>query len=139
MPAYATREQFEAYVEGWSTTNPAALDRLLERASRDVDALLGARVPYATGAFAGFKIDPGLLLEWERDALARATCAQAEYRFTVGEEDMASGQGAGRVSGPDFSVEVPAAGAGGRRRFGPKVATELDSITHLRILTARVR
>jgi hypothetical protein len=34
MPAYATRDDFEAYVEGWETTNPAALDRLLATSTK---------------------------------------------------------------------------------------------------------
>jgi hypothetical protein len=139
MPAYATRDDFEAYVEGWETTNPAALDRLLERASRDIDQALGPRAVYTAGTYTGWKLDPTVLQSWEREALARATCAQAEYRFETGERDLVTGEGGDSVSGPDFSITRPATMGGGRPRYGAKVAGELDAIAHLRVLTARMR
>lgn len=39
MPTYAQQADFENYVEGWTTTNVAALNRLLQRAENDVDKL----------------------------------------------------------------------------------------------------
>lgn len=141
MPAYATQAEFEAYAEayidGWPG-DPAALDRLLERASRDVDALLGPRYPITDGTFEGFKLDPSALRDWEAKALSRATCAQAEYRATLGEEEFAKFGTGGTVSGPDFSVSGPTSSAGGRPRVGPKVRDELSIINHLRVTTARV-
>jgi hypothetical protein len=141
MATYATIADFEEYVEGWTTTNPDALERLLERAERDIDALLG---PRPVDPDTGLKLDPPRLAAWERTALARATCAQAEYRFHAGETAWAGGTvagGGGRVQGPDFSYDLPANGAAGApgARVSPKVATELAPIAHLRVLTAAIR
>lgn len=140
MSQYATQAEFEAYVEGWVTENADALNRLLEAASRDIDVLLGPRRTLADGAFAGMKLDPGALRDWEAAALSRATCAQAEYRADIGPVEWAAAGGGGRVKGPDFEVERPTGAiAGDRPRVGPKVATELEPIAHLRVLTANVR
>jgi hypothetical protein len=141
MSSYATAKQFEAYVEGWVTTDEDALARLLERATRDVDVLLGARATLRSGDYAGHKIDPTRLATWEQEALARATCAQAEYRYELGEAALvgAGSEGAKRVKGPDFEVEYPAGPGGGRQRFGGKVANELEPIRHLIPTTARLR
>jgi hypothetical protein len=118
MPTYAQASDLEAYVEGWVTDNPAAVDRLLERAERDID--------YAAGAWPiadpvnGLKFVPGSLAAWQTKALVRATCAQAEYRFEMGEEFMVKAQHA-RVQGPDFA-------AWGRLPYiGPKALRELVS------------
>jgi hypothetical protein len=45
MATYATQADFELYVEGWVTTDAAALERLLLRAERDVDRLLPHYTP----------------------------------------------------------------------------------------------
>jgi hypothetical protein len=137
MAAYATNAEFEAYVEGWTTTNGAALTRLLERASRDIDALMGPRRILTTGTYAGLKYDPTKLADAYADALSRATCAQAEYRFAIGEEEFAQHGTAGRVKGPDFEVELAKGSSGGRPRIGPKVAVELEPLLPFRRLTAR--
>lgn len=138
MPAYATRGAFEAYVEGWSTGDPAALDRLLERASRDVDYLLGPRPALTTGTFAGFKVDPATLEAWQAAALSRATCAQAEYLFRVGDQDTAVGRAPSLIQGPDFQVSYGSGGA--TARLGPKVAVELAPLRRTFIPTgARAR
>lgn len=126
MTAYATQTEFEAYVEGWVTDDAAALGRLLERASRDLDNLVFvALAPLASGTYSGFRLDPGNLVDWASEALSRATCAQAEYRFDTGEAEWAAIGHGGTVSGPDFTVEVPKGPAGGRPRLAPKAALEL--------------
>lgn len=135
MPAYATVVQFEAYVEGWTTDDAAALDRYLERATRTIDRLLGAWTYQSSGAYAGLKVDPTKLAAWEAEALADATCAQAEYLIEVGPVTYTRNPGVGRVKGPDFEVETKA--PGGVPRIGPKVAGELARIRHLRRLSAR--
>lgn len=133
MATYATVQDFEQYVEGWTTTNPDALERLLERAQRDIDALLG---PRPADPDTGLKLTPARLAAWERTALARATCAQAEYRWRVGETGWSQPQAGGRVQGPDFSYDVPSSGTS---RVAPKLAAELAPISHLRVLTADAR
>ncbi len=137
MPAYATEAQFDSYVEGWNTTDPDALARLLERASRDIDRIFGPRHPVRAGTFAGFKLDPAALETWEAEALARATCAQAEHRFLTGEKELAGSRPVKRVKGPRFETEY---GDGGRSGlYGTRVGLELEPLAHLRGLTARAR
>lgn len=122
MSAYATDTDFEEYVEGWTTDDSDALDRLLERASRDVDIYIGPRTVdndsgLKFGDVAGDE-NPSDLLDWQLAALRRATCAQAEYRFQMGEEFMVAGQFE-NVSGPDFSR------TGKLPYFAPKARREL--------------
>lgn len=113
-PTYATQTDFEAYVEGWDTDNPEALARLLERAERDIDALAVTMTPLDSG----LKFDPEDMTAADAAVLMRATCAQAEYRFLMGEEHFAKAQ-FDRVGGPDFTTE-------GRLPYiGPKVFREL--------------
>lgn len=135
MPSYATNADFEAYVEGWVTDDPASLTRLLERATRDVDRLLGARGVRATGDYAGLKLDPTALRSWEAKALSRATCAQAEWIFRNGPA-IDAGRRVASSSGPDFSVTY--ADDAGTGRYSPRLDVELEPISHLRRLTARV-
>lgn len=139
MPAYATQADFEAYVEGWVTDNAQALARLLERASRDIDNLMGPRPALTDGAYQGFKFDPAALTENDREALAAATCAQAEFRFDQGETAFAGYGVGGRVTGPDFSYDTPGPSIGGAAHVGPKVRAELMRINHLRTLFASAR
>jgi hypothetical protein len=118
MTTYATHTDLEAYIEGGSGLDAATADRLLERAERDVD--------YAAGGWpvvdptAGLKFTPSALQDWQAAALNRATCAQAEYRLTMGEDFMVKAQYT-RVQGPDFRVfgELP--------YIGPKTMRELAS------------
>lgn len=127
MAAYATNAEYEAYVEGWVTDNAAVLTRLLERATRDVDRALGAYAMQTTGTYAGLKVDPATLEAYEKQALSRATCAQAEYRFQMGEEFFVRAQGV-EEKGPDFTIK-------GRLPYlGPKAKAELDA-SGLRKLT----
>jgi hypothetical protein len=115
MPTYATVADFEAYSEGWVTTDVAALTRAIERAERDVDRLLGYRGHRVT---ATVKLDPATLTAFDRDALKRATCAQTEYRIEMGPRFFRQAQHRS-VSGPKFSTE------GQLPRIGPKVMEEL--------------
>jgi hypothetical protein len=117
MATYATQADLEAYVEGWVTDDVDATERLLERAERDVDSILVSPVPGGrqTG---GLRLDPASLPDWQKTALQRATCAQAEYRFTMGEEFFIRAQH-DRVQGPEFRTD-------GRLPYiGPKVEREL--------------
>lgn len=117
MPTYTTQADFEAYVEGWVTDNPAALDRLLERAERDVDSVIGYSA--TRNQTTGLKLNPAELETWRAAALSRAVCAQAEYRNKMGEDFMVRAQH-GAVSGPDFST------SGRLPYIGPKVLIELE-------------
>lgn len=117
--AYATQADFEAYVEGWVTDDPDALDRLLIRATDDVDSILGDYVLYDSGPYMGRKLNPPDDLTFtENRALTRATCAQAEYRNTMGEEHFVRPR-LHSSSGPEFTIDesVP--------WIGPKAMREL--------------
>lgn len=148
MSSYATRAQFEAYVEGWVTDDADALDRLLERATRDVDNLLGPLWPRSSAPFLGLKLDPDTDLDdVGAEALARATCAQALHRFQyvepagalVGTEVRKS------VKGPDFEVTYGDGGAAaplglaGTGRYAPELVDELAPLAYLRVRGARAR
>jgi hypothetical protein len=124
MPAYATQQDFEAYVEGWVTDDVAALGRLLERASRDVDAALTAYVPETNGLKLGdlsTGANPKLLVPSDIVAVTRATCAQAEYRFTMGEDFFRKDEYE-FVAGADFSRR------GALSRLAPKARQELGIV-----------
>lgn len=135
MPPYATAADFADVSD---LAPPANIDVILERASRDVDRLLGARPIIIDGAFAGMKVDPTTLEPWEAAALARATAAQAEHRIVAGEAAI---RGVGNapiksIAGPDFTKTYAGTSAD-VRRFGPKVRQEIEPIAHLRVLTGR--
>ena len=133
MAAYASQAEFEAYVEGWTTTDAPALGRMLERASDDVDEILGYYDVISTGTWTGRKLDPSTLEYFEDRALTRATCAQAEHRFNMGEEFFARPQ-YDSVSGPEFST------SGGKLpRVAPKTLQELSGSGLLRNTTSMGR
>lgn len=140
---YTTVEDFEAYVEGWVTDDSDALERLLERAERDVDNVLG---PIPVRVDSGLKLDPSALRDFEAAALSRAVCAQAEWRFRRG-DDKLNGSAPGvikRVKGPDFETEYATdassdASKQGTGLYSPRVALELSSINHLRYLAGHAR
>lgn len=138
MATYANIANFEAYVEGWTTTDPAALERILERAERDVDRVLG---PLRRRDDTGLKLDPLELTEPHRDALARAVSAQAYHRIKrLGEGTGGATPAKKRVKGPDFETEYadgpPVVGNG---RLAPEVADELEPLDFLRPSGARAR
>lgn len=141
MPTYATQADAEAYIEGLVVDNADGFARLLERAERDVDELLG---PLHRRADTGLKLDPADLPVLEADALARATCAQAEHllRTSPTGSSSSSGRVVKRVQGPDFTVdyadaEVLTAGIGAR--FGSRVAAELAPLARYNPRFARAR
>ena len=100
MATYATQEEFEAYVPGWVTDNPDELEKVLERAERDIDMALGRYGPVDSET--GLKLAPSTLEEWRRRALSNATCAQAYYRIIKGHEFFVE-QRPLDPSGPDGS------------------------------------
>lgn len=130
MADYATVAQLRAYAD-LVGGDDADLEKVLERAEKQIDALLGPWVAQANGLKLG---DPAAgnpldLTPDEIAALADAVCAQAEYRVAMGEPFFVQAQ-LESVSGPDFSTR------GKRPYIGPKVRAELDRIAHLRITTA---
>lgn len=134
---YTSQADFEAYVEGWVTDNPDALARLLQRAERDVDAILGP-IPRSAVTTTGLKLAPASLRTWEAAALSRAVCAQAEWRFYRGEAELAAGRQTKTEQGPDFKVEYGDAESAASGLYGPKLRVELEPIAHLRRLSARL-
>jgi hypothetical protein len=135
--AYAARVDLANWLLDSDLPMPAdaVADRLLEQASRDVDEVLGP-LPYRTEEpYAGFKLNPGDLVEIGAKALARATCAQAEHRMRVGRANL-GGRPTKREKGPDFEVEYLDVGTG---RFSRDLPRELAPLAGLRRLRARAR
>jgi hypothetical protein len=90
-PTYATGEALRRYLavgpDALATQVPTDDDdmrRLLRRAERDVDNVLGRAVLLPNGR----KLAPVTLTGAQRDALARATCAAAEQRLVAGEDAL---------------------------------------------------
>ena len=121
MPTYATRADCLDYTEGLTVDDDDAFDRLIERAERQVDALLlgvwGPRVN-------GLRVDPAAANPEHVEAVRRATCAQVEYRLEMGEEFFVRAQYA-ETAGPEFRTK------GALPRVGPKVLEELRSAPSL--------
>lgn len=129
MATYCTQADFEDYVEGWVTDDPDALERLLERASRDVDAMVGAWIREINGSvFGDLDDNPKGLTDAQKAALARGTCAQAEFRFQMGEEFFARAQ-YDKVTGPEFST------SGTLPSESPKAIREMQGTGLLRLTT----
>lgn len=110
---YATTTDYVNYVEGWTTDDVGALGRLIERAEEDIDDFISGS--YGTS---GRKLVLVNLSATQIKYLSRATCAQAEYRWQMGEDFFAQSQ-FDSVSGPDFNT------TGKRPRLGPKARREL--------------
>ena len=125
---YATKADCLLYTEGLTVTDDAAFDRLIGRAEKDIDSILGGW-PIGTN---GRKFDPAQLSTSQAQQLQDATCAQVEYRIEMGEAFFVRGQRS-REKGPDFELE------GKLPRIGPKVADELRSSGLVRIMTGRAR
>lgn len=137
--AYAGPGDLADWLLDSDVTAPAAadeLERLLLRASRDVDNVLGPIPVITLGAWAGAKLDPTTLQPYEANALARATCAQAEHRIRRG-PGIDTSRPVGLVKGPDFQEQF--ADAGNTGRYSPRLPAELAPIQHLRRLTALIR
>jgi hypothetical protein len=126
MSTYAQNADVEAYIEGWVTDDPAALTRVIERAEQDLDTLLFGAVSWPDPPLVtNRKLDPASLSTQEVRTLNRATCAQTEYRITMGEDFFRRAQFQS-TSGPGgFSSQgkLPA--------LGPKVQRELLGTTLL--------
>ncbi|WP_275463371.1 hypothetical protein [Streptomyces noursei] len=105
---YATPEQLAAWT---GQPAPADADRLLARASEDVDDALLTAV-YRTDA-AGMPTDRGV-----EDALADAVCAQVEYHVATGDDGTGA---AGRWD----SVSIGPVSLSGRQA-GPAAAGDVD-------------
>ncbi|MGD6762047.1 hypothetical protein ACOKM5_24240 [Streptomyces sp. BH097] len=105
---YATPEQLTAWT---GRPAPPDADRLLERASEDVDDALTTAV-YATDT-AGMPTCPTT-----RQALADATCAQVEYQLATGDDGTGA---AGRWD----SVSIGPVSLSGRKD-GPSAAGDVD-------------
>lgn len=143
MATYATVAEFEAYVEGWTTTNPDALEALLRKAERDVDRLLGPLPPRQD---TGLKLDPAAdLYPYEREALARAVSAQAYHRHQRGDALTTPERQASKIDGPDFSITYadggnPATAAALQAGLlSPLLAGELEPLRRLRLTSGRAR
>lgn len=109
---YATSEELSAWT---GQPAPPDVERLLARASEDVDDVLLAAV-YATDA-AGMPTDPA-----DRQALADATCAQVEYQLAADDDGTgATGRyDTVRIGSVELSGRLdtaPAAGTLGPRAY----------------------
>lgn len=108
MPVYATPEQLTAWT---GQPAPTDADRLLRRASEDVDSALLTAV-YCTDA-QGMPTDTAIIT-----ALADATCAQVEWWQETGD----TGTGAADRWG---SVSIGSVAMSGRRG-GPQAPGDVD-------------
>jgi hypothetical protein len=99
-PVYCDQDDFEDYVEGWETTDPDGLDRLLYRAQMDVNRLLIGIPDRDTG----LRVNPARLSVYQANELANAVCAQAEYRNAMGEDFFRRNEPRS-IQGPDFSKQ----------------------------------
>lgn len=111
---YATASEVDDYLFEAQINPPeqGPTPELIERAERDVDRVIGGPLPEG----AALRLDPALLTDSQRTALARAVGAQVEYRLLSGETSFAESED---VSGPDLTV------ISRWTRIGPKVAEEL--------------
>ena len=118
----------KSYVVGWTTDDPELLDQQLRKASEDVDGVLGDYAIEEDGVYVGLKLDPTELDYVERNALMRATCAQAEYRISMGR--LLTRPAYLSTSGPEFST------TGRPPIVGPKAMRELSGSGLLRNVIA---
>jgi hypothetical protein len=121
MASYIDQAFFEGWAAPWTTTNPAELDRILERATRDIEAFCGPWERRDDGTlFGDLATNPAALRPAQIIALQNAVAAQAMYRIQNG-EDWALGGGDlyQSTSGPDFTA------AGRRPRVNPQAKQEL--------------
>ncbi|MDX3214569.1 hypothetical protein PV318_03285 [Streptomyces sp. ME02-6991-2B] len=106
---YATPEQLAAWT---GRPAPADAERLLARASQDIDDALLTAVYYTDTA--GMPTDPDVVA-----ALADATCAQVEYQQATGDDGTGA---AGRWG----SVSIGPVALSDRRDTGPAAPDALD-------------
>ena len=127
MPTYATAAQLRTYTGLDSTALPdATANALLLKAEGDIDSMIVVDRPI--DGTTGRRFAPANLSTVEALILQRATCAQAEYRDSMGNEFFISGQYA-NVSGPDFST------TGVLGYIGPAVYREIAASGFMRLTT----
>lgn len=126
MPVYATQTDCTNYIEGLTVSDPVAFARLITRAEKDVDSALGA---HSRSDVTGLKLAPLELATADRVTLRDATCAQVEYRMTMGEDFFIRPQYA-EVDGPEMATK------GVLPRVGPKVWSELEGSNLLKLTTS---
>lgn len=80
---------------------------------------IDAQITIQTIVGGGLRVNPYQLPATYSDALRNATCAQVEYRYTMGEDFFVRAQW-NSVSGPEFKT------TGKLPRIGPKVLQELQ-------------
>lgn len=128
MPTYATAAEVKDYTQlvDLAALGDADIDKLIDAAERDVDSAVGH-----------FPIDDGETLKFapiskldttQRDTLKRATCAQVEYRYTMGPQFFIRAQRA-KTKGPEFETE------GALPEFGPGAWRELEGSGLLKLTT----
>lgn len=120
-PIYVTQSDYSAYAAPTTVTDSAELDRILERAERDVDAFVGPWTVETNGRkFGSLATNPKALTAQQQAALKNAVCAQAFYRIQNGEEwALGGGDLYESANGPDFSTTSR------RPRFSPQARQEL--------------
>lgn len=127
MGIYCTQTDVQGYVEDLVIDDPAALEREIERAERDLDShVFTAYPPPLTPGQR--RLVPGELDAVETDQLNRACCAQTEYRLEMGPEHFIRAQRT-RTSRRGTTLE------GALPRIGPKVWEELQGSTLLKATT----
>lgn len=110
---YVTRAYFTddcIYTAGFQVSSTAELDRVLERAERDVDDFVG---PWSMDSTTGRKLTNAGLDANRLGLVKDAVCVQALWRIQVGEDEFINSQ-YDSVSGPDFSTQ------GKRSRTSPQ-------------------
>lgn len=133
---YVTPARVEELEPGLTIDDPDGFALLVDRAARDVDALLGPWPRYAS--LGGYKIDPANLDEWEAEALELAVAAQAVYLLDAAPKIDAGERTPSLVQGPDFQVSYGSGGAG-IPRYGPRTLTELEPLRRLTAGATRAR
>lgn len=89
MATYASSGDLEEYIAGNDdVVLPVDVEALLEQAERDVDLAIGQNIAKLPS---GLLLDPALLSASQREALARATCAAAEWRLLIDADDLTGG------------------------------------------------
>ncbi len=110
---YVTRSYFTdtcIYTAGFQVSSGTELDRVLERAERDIDDYAG---PWSVDSATGRKLSSAGLTADELTLVKDAVCCQALWRVQAGPDEFVQPQ-YDSVSGPDFSTQ------GKRSRISPE-------------------
>jgi hypothetical protein len=136
-PVYATIDDLRTYMgvsEGELPDDEAT--SLLLKSEADIDRLAGRSWPVDVTTGRRFAAPLGTnvlgLGAYQIERLTEAVCAQAEYRYTVGETFFIEDQPKS-VQGPDFTEE------GQRSMYGPKARAALGDSGLLRLTGRAVR